>query len=65
MTSYWQQWSAQEIDYCLGRDFRALTEEEDTEESDFMEDESEDKEDEDDGYELSMECLGFSNSDFF
>lgn len=63
MSLYWQQWSAQEINYCLGRDFRALTEEDDIEESDFMEDESEDEIN--NGYEVSMECLGFSNSDFF
>lgn len=66
MNTYWQQWSAQEIDYCLGRDFRAPTKIYDIEDSDFdQDDDTEIEEDEEECYELSLDSLGMSNSDFF
>lgn len=65
MNTYWMQWSAQEIDYCLGRDFRAPTKIDDIEDSDFDQYDTEIEDDDDECYELSLESLGMSNSDFF
>ncbi len=60
MNAYWSQWSAQEIDYCLGRDFRALTKEEDIEEEEKVQVFKGCR-----GCSGCLSCLGFSNSDFF
>ncbi len=66
MSVYWKQWSAQEIDYCLGRDFRAQPEVNDIDASDLDQDDTEiEEEDYEEAYELSMDSLGMSNRDFF